>query len=287
MTEARTLITNPGKVVLLKRAYTANPLVTAPSYFKARAGGPDITVGSTSLGIDIPISNGTSVDLCQSTSGWTASNGTTSVNEVNKIKGTGSLHLTKTSTIADTVSITKTFSSFNITDKRIYSFVFISSSLLSILSSVEIRLRSGVSDYISRSFDSLVSGWNAIFIDDTATQTGSPTLAALTSIYLSYTTEEVDDITTDGDFMFDDIKLVSDSDFTKNFVTSYPQVIDSSRESIIKGVLNSVEGVGFQVDGFAVFNTDSTPIMILADTFPSKTKTNKIELTYVRKNRRV
>lgn len=88
-----------------------------------------------------------------------------------------------------------------------------------------------------------------------------------------------------GDFIYDLLRQWATSDLTKVFETGFPTVDTTNFEAEIRGVLLSTNANGFDLDGFGLFNTDSTVLMHSEDTHTAESKSNTDQFTYIVKDR--
>ena len=288
-TTSNTINFNEGKVLSLKRTWEATPSVTAPTRFVIGSGGAVPNVNSSNIGVEVPISDGDVLDSFPDTTGWSVSGGTLSLNETRFLKGTSAMNIIKDDDTVDEISINKTYSVFNLTDNKVFLFLYTANNVLPQLSSIEVRLEDDSTNYVSKSLviGDLNVAWNFIRITEYDTVVGSPDITNLTTIRLIITTNAVDDTWSAGDVVIDDIKLVTPSDFTKQFVGGFPQINSNSREVLVRGQLNSTQANGFIIDRWAVKNTDTPSILMFCDTFPGESKTQSDEFSFIRKNVRL
>jgi hypothetical protein len=145
---------------------------------------------------DTSLPQGTVIDTCEATDGWTASATASNLSEdnVNFASGSGSLSFDVTTGIG---SISKTLASqldlsAQINQSSLFYYLYLPSGPL--LTSTEIRWGSSASDYYSRTLTTtnegtaFQTGWNLIRADwNGASITGSPTVTAINYIYIGVT----------------------------------------------------------------------------------------------------
>lgn len=179
---------------------------------------------STALGKKIPIQNTEQVDSCDVTTGWTG--GTDSAVSQNTTlfkEGAASLNVYKTGATVTTFGASKTVTSLDFTDKDIWIFLYIEdiTDLVSTGTAVTFRYGSDNSNfyYFDIYISDLVDGWNYItFNSSTATgTTGTPTITACDYFEVIGNVDLDADLVAEGDFMIDDIKLASASDYDLDF----------------------------------------------------------------------
>ena len=290
MPSAESFNSRQSKIATLSRTYTDDEEYTKPSQFRVGAGGTNPTTESQDLGFIIPIEPGEVLDDIPNTTGWNI-NSTNEVGINNTLTKTAlsALYIEKNDTTDANVVVDKTYSAFDFTDKEFWVFVYISSDMLSKLTSagLTIRLRQDASNYYEyiNAKSLLGSGWNEIsFTSDDATVEGTPDIESLTSFYLSFETNDVDDVTGTNDFVIDNLKLITESNKVKNMITGFPNVSAATREAIFRGTLTSVQGVGYNVDRVGWYNTDEEPILWSVDRFPAESKGIADEFNFIRRN---
>lgn len=277
------VMTNNALLIAMNRMYKATPDYTRPSVFKV--GINQTTAQSTDTDLDqpVPISGTESVDTCEVVTGWTDSaDMTISVNSSTYKEGDNALNLTKDATGSADASTSKTESSaLDFTSKELSVWLYIIDStalnLLATSSCLTIRFGSDSSNYYEWQKDKadLATGWNLITgltSSNADTTTGTPTLTACDYIFIQLTGLAAGTTWSAGDFIMDDIKIISADDYTKTLTTGYPILDEDNFEVTIRGELSSIEANGYLLDGFGVFNSDSTPLMESIDDFTDESK---------------
>lgn len=79
--------------------------------------------------------------------------------------------------------------------------------------------------------------------------------------------------------------VIIDIDQFKNFLTGFPLLDRNSLQSTIRGFLSLIEANGNDLTEFGTFNTDVTPLLFSRNTHTLISKTNKIEISYIEKDR--
>lgn len=226
-------------------------------------------ITSTDLTVPIPISTSTVelVDDCE-TANWTQ--GTDSDNETLNSstfkEGSNALNLGKSGTSGTTMSYSKTTTSVNFTSKKLFVWTYITTlaDLVASGTAVTVRFGSDSSNYYYQdvAIGSLSAGWNLIVLDQTSPTgtTGSPTATACDYSYIAFNTDLAADTITLGDVIMDYWHVASSDDFARSFETGYPSGPGDDLQVTLRGEITSGEANGFQINGVAFKNTDSTPL---------------------------
>ena len=190
----------------------------APDVFDVIDGGKIALRHSNIYQLSIPSEQ---VDACEATTGWTAS-GTNSIStSTAQVKqGTYSLTLVKSDVTSATCSASKTTTTVDVTAKTFSAAIYISATLYAKLKTagtvLEIRFGSDSSNYYAKTYTKiqLASGWNTLtFTTAMATSsTGTPVVTACDYTYIAFVTSATSDTAAAGDFIFDDLKLLSYGD---------------------------------------------------------------------------
>lgn len=274
------IITKQGKILILKRIGSD----TGTTKISLISVGDDSTapsINDTDLKNKVPV-NGTTIDSCESTSGWLATNGTISLNE-NYISPNYSISLSKTSTTNTNCYCEKTFTSFSIQNKKVYLFAFFSQSLLSKLASTEsfwIRLGSNSSNYFYLMVDlaNLTQGWKYFVLNEELEKVGSPNASSITYMQIGYKTSSNGDTTNVGDFCFDNILLVGESNYLLPFSVNYPIVDNAGLILKIRSVLSSADALGFNLSEVGIKNSEN--VLYSRDVYLTFRKNEYIEVIY-------
>ena len=302
------IITNNGKIVLLQRGYTVNGSLSATQYlapiqFKVgiENGTPSIT--NTDLDIAVPIDDGTTNDdgsntLTGSTGGDNSTNNTTTFKQ-----GAGNSDVTSQNLIANNTNVSKIWTiadlssaGTNITGTEPFALWFninLSTALAKFKSSstaLEIRLGSDAGNYYFKTWTAaeLAVGWNWISSGTTAVNalTENGTVAgAIDTFVIVITTNNSTDTFTTGDVLSDLLRQWATSDLVKNFVSGYPTFDNTNKEVTIRCFISSVEANGFDINGQALFNADTSILMTDESTFTAESKSLNDEFAFVIKNR--
>jgi len=287
------IITNNGKKIILDRAYTAVPTYLAPTTFKVGIlnGTPSIT--STDLDNPIPLSGTEAVDDCEAITGWTDSaDMTITTNTTTYKENATSLSLAKDAGSSVNFSTSKTTTSVDFTSKTLFVWVYLTAVADLVATgtdAITIRFGSDASNYYQKGWDisELAVGWNLLYFTSATADstTGSPALTVMDYSFIQLTTDlAADTIAADRIFM-DDWKVASSDDLIKTFVSGYPTVDETNYEVEIRTILLSTEANGYNINGFALFNADGTPLMHSEDTFTAESKSNTDQFTFIVKDR--
>jgi len=289
------IITNNGKTIIIDRAYNSATAISVPSEFKVGILNSTPDVGDTELDNPIAITGTEAVDDCEAAD-WTDDGNTTSATSTNQVKeGTNSLMLEKDGAGAALMSLDKTTTSRDFTSKTLFVWVYIT-DLTDLVATgtdaIQIRFGSDNANYYRKEWDVnvLTTGWNLLYFtatDADVTTVLAPVIAACDYSYVSFATDLAADLIAANRVYMDDWKVASTDDFTKTFLTGYPTIDTTNHEVEIRCQLLSTEANGYDLDGFALFNTDGTPLMHSEDTFTDESKSNTDQFTFIVKDRLV
>ena len=302
------LISNNGKNNLLYRGFTVNSSLSgtenlAPTVFKVGRDSGTIIVTDTDLTNPIPIENGTTNDdgsnlltgsnggsnTTDNTTTYKEGSGNTDVTSQNLIATTG--NATKTWTIADLSSAgvnivgTQPFSKWHyIKDATALAKYKITGTCL------EIKFGSDSSNYYSKEIEAsdLTTGWNFITTGTTLvnelTETGTVS-GDIDTFIIEITTNNTSDVFVAGDIIYDLLRQWATTDLIKDIVVGYPTFITTNKEVTIRGLLDTGESNGFNIDSTGLFNEDTSPVMINESTFTEESKSLTDQFAFIYKNR--
>lgn len=284
-------LTNDGKKIFLDRTYNTSPTRNEVMQFKAGIGTTAFGVTQTDLVTPVPHLGQEAVDACDATTGWSAgTDSSVALNNTTFQEGTGSLNLSKTGTSGVTGSMSKTTTSVDYTSKdlafRIYILNQATLDKLETTDALTIRFGSDASNYYQFTKDKsdLSVGWNWINLGDSSaadSTTGSPTITACDYTLIQFTVTASATVTSAGDIIIDDIIVIEAGDFVKDFESGYPSLDFTTLQCEIRGKLNTLEALGFNVSEVGIFNDDGTPLMESRDTFTSISKSNTEEIIFI------
>jgi len=287
------IITNNGKKIIINRAYKTTPDYLEPSTFKIGILNGTPNVADTDLDVPVAISGTEAVDACEAITGWVDSaDMTITTNAVTFKEGSNSLSLAKDAGSSVNFSTAKTTTSRDFTSKTLFVWLYITAVADLVATGtdcVTIRFGSAAGDYYQKGWDIsvLTTGWNLLYFTSATADstTGAPALGAMDYSFIQLTTDlAADTIAADRIFM-DDWKIASADDFIKTYVSGYPTVDETNFEIEIRGQLLSTEGNGYDINGFALFNADGTPLMHSEDTFTAESKSSTDQFTFIVKDR--
>ena len=290
---------------MLERTYDASTSVTAPTQFKLgiNNGTPDVT--STDLDNPVPYDDGTVNDdgsnLMTGSSGGddttdntdTYKEGSTSVATDNTAQNLN----TNTSSATKQWAISNLATDGTVVDSSLYltAWVYISDAttlayFLSSGTALEIRVGSDASNYYSltREASELAVGWNWVSSYPTATSglTETGTVGATIDYFaIIITTNNATDSWNEGDVVYDLLRTFADSDFNENVLGGYPVIDTTNLEVEYRVYLNTLKANGFDINGLALFNTDSPALMFSEDTYTAESKSQTDTFTYIIKDR--
>ncbi len=287
--------TDSARSILLDRGYNTNPTRTVASVFKVGIGTTAPTTADTDLVEAIPIVGSELIDDCE-TADWTDSaDMTTSTNAVTYKEGTKSLNLTKDAGTSVDANTFKTTTSLDFTSKQFSIWIYvIDATALAKLATTDcltIRFGSDSSNYYQWTKDNsdliagqwnLIQGLTSVNADST---TGTPTLATMDYTFIQLTATGAAITWSAGDFIMDDIKLLSADDFVKTFESGYPTFNYTTNEVTMRCRLNTLNANGYPITEFGIFNVDSPRLMDSRDIFTAISKTSTDEIIFVTKNR--
>lgn len=307
------IITNNGKKIIINRAYKSTPDYNEPMQFKVGISNSTPDVGDTNLDVAIPIDNGTINDDGSNTGNLVGSaGGTTSTDNTSIYKvGGGVSDNTAQNLLANNTSVSKTWTIANLaaagsvmtTTEPFGVYIYMDETacydLLAAAGTVlDIRFRTNGDaanlyyQYV-RTKAQLASGWNWITSGTTImtglTQgAGGPPSGVLDEVILIITTALAATTFSAGECVWDLLRGWATSDLVKDYVSvdGEIQAIDETNFEVeIRCLLLSTEANGFDLNGFANFNDDSTILMSGEDTFTAESKSNTDQFTFIVKDR--
>ena len=286
---ATSIITDQGKNILLNRGYQDTPDYTAPSQFKVGINQTTPTIADTDLTQPIPISGTESVDDCETADWSDSADMTTTLNSSTFKEGSNALNLTKDAGAAAIATTDKTTTSRDFTSKQLSLWLYIVDATayakLAVTDAVEIRFGSDNSNYYvyTRDAADLAVGWNLIYFTSATADstTGAPTITACDYSYIGIEADAAATVWSAGDFVMDDWKLGSSTDFLKVVVTGYPTFDELNKEATMRAYISTVEANGYDINGFGWFNTDGTIKMFSVDEFTAESKSSTDEFVFI------
>ena len=308
------ILLNEGKKIILNRAYKAVPDYLAPSEFKVGISNDTPVVGDTDLDIAIPISNGTVIDNGSNLlAGQTplydgvADGGANTTNNTTTYKeGAGQADVTAQNLITDGFNtgvqkswvLTPLTANFSPTEPFGFWFYILATEYVKFAAAgtaLQLRIRNsgqvvGIYYYYNRTKAQLAVGWNWITSGTTEVgdldKNGVPA-GNLDEFVIQITTANATDEFIAGDVVYDLMRRWATTDLTKTFVAGYPTLDETNFEAETRCLLSVVEGNGFDVNGFGLFNTDASPLQHSEDTHTAESKSTTDEFVYICRDRLV
>lgn len=234
-----------------------------PSYFNVGISTTTPTALDTGLGQRIPISGTEQVDDCDSAASWSGSTDATLADNTTTFKeGTGSISVAKTGGTEAFVTMDKTVTSLDWTDKDLWQWIYIEdlTDLISSGTAISIVYGSDSSNFYGFTIGvtGLSNGWNYItFNSSTATTTiGIPVDTAMDYYKINFFTDLATDTIAANRLLVDDIKLASEDDYNVSFSSGFPVVNASTLTATNQGIITSTEANGTLISEDGEFNVD-------------------------------
>lgn len=241
------IITRKGLNNLINAGYLGTTSV--PTKINIGISTTSPSVADTTLGKKIPISGTETVDDCE-TDNW--ADGTDTVATLNSTLfkvGSSSISIAKSGTTDTSMSVSKTTTSVDFTDKDFWIWVYVldTDDLVSSGTLLTIRFGSDSSNYYYLDITSLSDGWNAItFNSSSATgTTGSPTITACDYAELIFNVDDAADTIAADRVLMDDLKVASADDYDRDFDSGYPAVNTVSSEVEMQTTLGTTDAIGY------------------------------------------
>ena len=291
-----TIITNNGRKIMINRISKDTPDYSIPANMRAGINQEDVEKIQTALTEDIPLKGLETGDDCDAITGWSA-NGTNtiSLNTTNGEfkEGTGCLNIIKSDTSSVDIEASKTITSLDFTDKKIWCWVYLDETdvydELETTGAITLRYGSDSSNYYYKTFNKsdLIAGWNPLYfsVPSATGTTGTPTITACDYFYIKLTTTDATDVWVEKKVRLDYIRLASNDDYILTNMTGYPSVDETNHEVSRKYHLPTTSGNGFFINGFSVENTDSTILTHSLTKFGGDSKSNTDEWMIIVKDK--
>lgn len=286
------VVTNNGIAIIMQNAFLAAPTYSKSTLFTVGVGTTAAAISDTALEAPVPIYGTEQVDSCD-VADWTDSaDTTTTVNSSIFKEGTGALNFTKDGSASATAYTYKTTTSLDFTNKRLAIWIYIVDTAtlnkLTVTAGLSIRYGNDSSNYWEWEFNraELAVGWNRL--DDMRSTNadntqGSPALATCDYTYVEFVAVSAATVWSAGDIVFDDIKLISNDDYTKIFESGYPTVNETAKQVTVRTRLSTVDSNGYFITEHGLLNTDVSALLMARDTFTGYSKTNTDELIFSEK----
>ncbi len=304
------IITNSGKIVLLRRGYTSEADLTGslylePTKFKVGIVNTTPLVTDTNLDIPIPILDGTVNDTAEDQLAGTSGGDNSTDNTSTFKEGAGQTDVTSQNLIANNTNVSKIWTlnplDSNITKTKPFGhwlYIKDATALAKFKSSstaLEVRFRTngdGATLFFSKTFtaSTLAVGWNWITSNATAVEDltpggGGDASGNIDEFVIIITTNNSTDTFTTGDVLFDLLRTWATTDLIKSYVAGFPSFDNTNKEVTIRCFLSSVDANGFDISGLGLFNEDTSVLMTDESTFTAESKSSTDEFAFVVKNR--
>ena len=293
------LITTNGKKTKLYRAYTDNADLSATQYliesqFQVGINQGDVGAGTTQLDYPIPISNGTVNDDGSNTLTGSSGGDNSTDNTTTYKQGAGLSDNTAQNLIANDTNATKIWTISNLATagtvitgtKPFAMWLYIKDQdALNKIVSVEVKLGSDTSNYYSLTTlnANLSTGWNWITSNrdnvEDLTETGTVS-GTIDTFIIEIVTNNATDEFVAGDVVYDLLRQWEESDLFKDIQTGYPTILATGLQARIKTNLNSLEANGFLINAIALYNKDTTPLLLSIDKFDADSKSQYDEFNF-------
>jgi hypothetical protein len=299
------VVTDNGKNMLLYRGWTPNASLSAtanlaPTKFKISKSTPDPNETDTALTTVLPIANGTVLD--DGTHNFTGAFGgaTSSDNAVTYKEGGGVTDNTAQDLNTNTSSRAKVWTyvmAGGATATQYCGFwLYIKDAAtlakfntLTSVYSIQLMLGDGAGNdyYQNVTTASLITGWNWLDLGIINTWSSDGVPATLDNLQLQITTNYDTDTFAVGDVIFDLLRTWTAAQTLGDFETGYPSFNTVAKEVAIYCYLDITEANGYLIDGAAIFNQDSSPLMSdkCKFTAESKSSTDAIYIVFVNRIR--
>lgn len=293
------IVSTNGKNVILNRAYLGTPTLSQPSKFMVGISQTTPVVTDTALDVAIPISDGTTCDDGSNTLTGSSGGDNSTENTTTFKQGGGNSDATAQNLIANDTNATKlwtiadldTAGSDATAAQYIGCWIYIinAAALAKFKTSgtcLEIRVGSDTSNYYAIEYTAadLAVGWNWVTGNTTAledlTETGTVS-GDLDTFQIAIITNNATDEFAEGDIVYDLLRQWEATDLTQNIETGWPTFNLTDSTVTIRGELTSVQANGFDLDGAALFNTDSPDLLTDEDDYTSESKSDTDEIVYI------
>lgn len=303
------IITTLGKNVMIYRTYTANGDLSATQYlaptkFKAGIANGTPLISDTNLDYAIPIEDGTVADdgsntLTGSDGGDNSTDNTTTYKE-----GAGATDVTSQNLIANNGNASKVWTIADLDTNgndavgtKPYSLcLYIKDAtalakLVTAGTAVSIKFRTNgdaANLYYEDAYEdgSFSTGWNYVTsnttnVEDLTSGAGGAPSGVLDEFVITITTNNATDTFVAGDVVYDLLRQWAASDLINTFISGFPSFDYTNNEITVKCQLGVNKANGFDLNGFALFNADSSPLMTSESTFAadSKSSTDDFRMT--------
>ena len=286
------------KQVYIYRGNTDNADLSATQYLpasKLKLGTSNGTpnTSNTDLTNPIPIGHGTALDTFENVlTGSAGGDNSTDNTSVFKI-GANQIDDTAQNLIANSSSATKTWTKTlgtNATATEYTSLWFYikdATALAKFLSSgtsLEVKIGSDSSNYYSETYEAsdLAVGWNWLdmgvlnLLTETGTVTGN-----IDTLVIDIVTNNATDTFVAGDVVADLLRQWEEDDYFTSIIATFPTIDVSALTSTERYFVGTSSANGFDINGSANFNNDTSKLMLGEDTFISESKGELDEFAFI------
>ncbi len=293
------IITNSGRKIIINRSYKATPDYTVPSEGKVGISNTTPNIADTDLDVPIPISNGTVNDNGDNTLTGSSGGDNSTDNTTTFKPGAGLSDDTSQNLIANNTNATKIWTIANLAalgtnmtaaePASLWLYILDATALAKFLSAgtaIEVKWGSDAANYYSKTWTAaeLATGWNYLTTGTTnvedLTETGT-VVGNIDTFIIEITTNNATDTFVAGDVLYDLLRQWAASDLTKAYATGFPTIDEVNFEAQARVEILSTQANGFDVNGFGLFNTDTTVLMHSEDTFTAESKSDTDQFTFI------
>ena len=301
------IITTKGRNISLYRTYTPTASLSATTYLPVTQmkigidnGTPNIA--DTDLDLVVPIENGTVCDDGSNTFTGSSGGDNSTDNTTTYKEGAGVTDVTAQNLIANDTNASKIWTIGDLASAGtncdatkyigLWFYIKDATALAKFATSgtcLEFRIGAdSTTNYYSKTYETgdLSTGWNWLGgtgLLSTWTENGTP--GTLNDFQIRITTNNATDTFVAGDVVFDLLRQWEYSDTVIDIETAYPTFDYTNNEVTIQAKINTLKANGFDINGLAWVNEDSSPLMADEDTFTSESKSSTDELIFETRNR--
>ena len=296
--------TKEGAKIYLYRANTKNTDLSTTEYlpesqFTVGINEVQPLISHTSLNQPIPIYDGTVNDDGTNTLTGSSGGSDSTTNTTIFKPGGGIIDNTAQNLISNTTNATKQWTitnlatEGNVINKTQYCglWLYFRNNVLDYFTStdcVEIRLGSDSSNYYYKKYnkDFFTSGWNWLNLSLVNSLNEEGTVGATVNYFsVIITTNNASDTWVEGDVVYDLLRQWEIDDLFKDYVTDYPSINLTNLEVTKQAYLNSLEAVGFLINGYGDWNKDTTPKLGSKARVTPRSKADTDEFIFISKDR--
>jgi len=300
-------ILTQGRINAIDRAYLSTPTYSAPYQFKVGVGTTDPVITDTDLENAIPISDGTVNDdgdnqLTGSDGGDNSTDNTTTFKQ-----GAGVTDVTAQNLIANDTDASKvwTIADLDTNGNDVVAAQYVGlwlyikdaaalAKLVSTGTAVSIRFRTngdGATLYYELAYEDgdVIVGWNWLTsntdtVADLTEGAGGAPSGDIDELVIEITTNNATDEFAAGDIVYDLLRQWETTDLFKTFISGYPTIDEVNVRSEIDCLLTTLEANGFPITELGIYNNESTPSLLMRDTFTVFSKSSTDEGKFIPKD---